>query len=133
MPAYDYFCLDCHAKFEKVFRYSDYGKQLVACPFCGSANTRRKISRIQFSRSDESRIASLDSVDNIDNLAALEENPQALGRMMRKMGSELGEEMGDEFNEVVNRLERGQDPEEIEKDIPDLGSKNLPPDFPVAE
>jgi hypothetical protein len=36
------------------------------------------------------------------------------------MGSELGEDAGPEFDEVVGRLEAGQSPEEIEKDLPDL-------------
>ena len=33
-----------------------------------------------------------------------------------------GEDLPPEFNEVVDRLEKGQSPEEIEKSIPDLGS-----------
>jgi len=41
--------------------------------------------------------------------------------MMRKMGKEMGEEMPPEFDEVVDRLESGQSPEDIEKSIPDLG------------
>jgi hypothetical protein len=37
--------------------------------------------------------------------------------MMRKMGEEMGEELGDEFREVVERLEGGDDPEAIERDV----------------
>jgi hypothetical protein len=44
---------------------------------------------------------------------------------MRKMGRELGEEMPPEFDEVVDRLEKGQSPEEIEKEIPDLGEGGM--------
>ena len=55
-------------------------------------------------------------------LAGLEDNPREMGRFMRKMGSELGEEMPPEFDEVVDRLEKGQSPDEIEKELPDLGS-----------
>jgi hypothetical protein len=33
----------------------------------------------------------------------------------------MGEEMPQEFDEVVNRLEAGQSPEEIEEAMPDLG------------
>jgi len=46
-----------------------------------------------------------------------------MGRMMRKMGSELGEEMPPEFDDVVDRLEKGQSPDEIEKEMPDLGGE----------
>jgi hypothetical protein len=42
--------------------------------------------------------------------------------MMRKMGNEIGEQMPPEFGEVVGRLEKGQSPEEIEQDMPDLGA-----------
>ena len=37
------------------------------------------------------------------------------------MGRELGEEMPPEFDDVVDRLEKGQSPDEIEKELPDLG------------
>ena len=40
---------------------------------------------------------------------------------MRKMGKELGEELPPEFDEVVDRLEKGQSPEEIESALPELG------------
>jgi len=33
----------------------------------------------------------------------------------------LGEDMGPEFDEVVDRLERGQSPDDIERDLPDFG------------
>jgi Flp pilus assembly protein TadB len=42
---------------------------------------------------------------------------------MRQMSSEMGEELGPEFDEVVDRLEAGQSPEEIESALPDLGSE----------
>jgi hypothetical protein len=51
----------------------------------------------------------------------LEEDPKALGKMMRKMSNEMGEDLGPEFGEVIGRLEAGQSPEEIEKSMPDLG------------
>jgi hypothetical protein len=54
-------------------------------------------------------------------LAGLEDDPQSMGRMLRKMSSQLGEQMPSEFDEVVDRLEQGQNPDEIEKSMPDLG------------
>ena len=43
---------------------------------------------------------------------------------MRKMGGEMGEDLPPEFNDVVDRLEAGQSPEEIESALPDLGADN---------
>ncbi len=45
--------------------------------------------------------------------------------MMRKMGQELGEELPPEFDEVVDRLEAGENPEEIEESMPDLGGGDM--------
>jgi hypothetical protein len=64
----------------------------------------------------------MDSLADPAALAGMEDDPQALGRMMRRMSKEMGENMGGEFDEVVGRLESGQSPEEIEKELPDLGS-----------
>lgn len=60
--------------------------------------------------------------DDFSGFEGLEEDPQAMGRMMRKMGKEMGEDLPPEFDEVVDRLEKGQSPEDIEKAIPDLGN-----------
>jgi hypothetical protein len=49
-----------------------------------------------------------------------EDDPRSMGRMMRRMADEVGEELGPEFEEVVGRLESGESPEQIEKDLPDL-------------
>lgn len=60
--------------------------------------------------------------DDFSGFEGLEDDPKAMGRIMRKMGKEMGEELPSEFDEVVDRLESGQSPEEIEKEIPDLGN-----------
>jgi putative FmdB family regulatory protein len=121
MPNYEYRCLDCGKRFEVYMSYDKYGKQKVTCPYCQSENITRKIGRIRFARSDESRMEEFSDVGDLDGL---EDDPVALGRMMRKMSKEVGEEMPPEFNEVVGRLESGQSPEDIERDLPDIGSES---------
>ena len=100
MPVYDYICQNCHKRFEVFLTYQEYGLRAVACTHCGSSDVRRRVPRVR--------------------LQLLEDDPQALGRMMRKMGREMGEEMPAEFDEVVDRLEKGQSPDEIESAMPDL-------------
>ena len=117
MPNYPYRCLDCHKRFEIFMTYSDYGTRPVACPHCKSTNVQRRIGRIRFARSEESR---MDDLADPGALEGLEDDPRALGKMMRKMSSEMGEELGPEFDEVVGRLEAGQSPDEIESALPDL-------------
>lgn len=120
MPYYTYRCLDCKRRFEVFMSYAEYGQRPVTCIHCGSAHVQRRISRVRIARSEESR---LDDLSDLDNLEGLEEDPRALGRMMRKMSQEFGEDMGPELNEVIDRLEAGQSPEEIEAALPELAGE----------
>ncbi len=117
MPIYQYRCLSCKKRFELFLSYQEYGEKSVHCPHCSSEQVQRRIGRIRIAKSEESR---LDTLTDPSGLEGLEDDPRALGKMMRKMGNEMGEEVGPEFDEVVDRLEAGQSPEDIEKAIPDL-------------
>jgi putative FmdB family regulatory protein len=118
MPFYQYRCLNCRRRFEIFQSYTEYGALPVTCPHCSSQSVQRRIGRIRIARSEDSRLEDFDDPSAMDGL---EENPQALGKMMRKMSREMGEEMGPEFDEVIDRLEAGQSPEDIESAMPDLG------------
>ena len=120
MPTYDFICNNCNQRFDVFLTYSEYGKKAVTCAHCGSKDVRRRMTRVRVAKSEESRVESL--ADGFPGFEGLENDPKAMGQMMRKMGKEMGEEMPPEFDEVVDRLESGQSPEDIEKAIPDLGS-----------
>ena len=82
---------------------------------------------MRIARSEESR---LDELSDPSDWGDVDENdPRSMARMMRKMGSELGEDMPGEFDEVVDRLEAGEDPDDIEESMPDLGGNNGDDDF----
>ena len=117
MPIYQYRCLNCKKRFEVFLSYQEYGVKNITCPNCASAQVQRRIGRIRIAKSEENR---MDDLTDISDLEGLENDPRALGKMMRKMSNEMGEEVGPEFDEVVDRLESGQSPEDIEKAIPDL-------------
>jgi len=124
MPLYDYFCSDCQKRFDVFMTYAEYGTRPITCTHCQSKNVRRRVPRVRVAKSEDSRMDSLaGDFSDPSALAGLENDPQAMGRMMRKMGKEMGEEMPPEFDEVVGRLEKGQSPEEIEKELPDLGGE----------
>jgi putative FmdB family regulatory protein len=118
MPSYQYRCQNCNRRFEIFMTYAEYGKRSVQCLHCGSEKVQRRIGRIRVARSEDSH---LENLADPSSLAGLEDDPKALGRMMRQMSSEMGEDLGPEFGEVIDRLESGQSPEDIEKAIPDLG------------
>ena len=120
MPTYDFICNDCNQRFDVFLTYAEYGKKTVTCAHCGSKDVRRRMTRVRIAKSDESRMESM--TDEFSDMEGLEEDPQAMARVMRKMGKQMGEDLPPEFNEVVDRLEKGQSPEDIEKAIPDLGN-----------
>jgi putative FmdB family regulatory protein len=125
MPTYDYLCQNCGQKFDIFMSYSEYGKKSVQCTNCGSDRVKRRLNRVRIAKSEESRMESVEGLmGGMGDLENLENDPQAMGQVMRKLGKEMGEEMPPEFDEVVDRLESGQSPEDIESALPDLGSSD---------
>ncbi len=118
MPTYDYICLECRKRFDVFMTYQEYGVKPVGCSHCGSVNIRRRAPRVRIMKGDEARLSQL---ADPSMLADIDDDPVALGKMMRKMGNELGEELPPQFDEVVDRLESGQSPDEISSAIPDWG------------
>ncbi|MBI9051778.1 MAG: zinc ribbon domain-containing protein [Anaerolineaceae bacterium] len=120
MPTYRYRCLSCKMPFELAMRYQDYGVIPVKCTHCGNENVERRIERIRVLKDDAVR---LQNMADPQNLANIEDDPRALGKMMRNMESQIGENMGSEFDEVVGRLESGQSAQNIERELPDLAEE----------
>ena len=120
MPIYEYYCMDCRQRVNLFFRTITAATEAEpSCPQCSGQRLHRLVSRVAVLRSEESRLEAL--ADPAMFSALDEEDPKALGRMMRQLSNEMGEDMDDpEFHEVIDRLESGQPPEEIEKAMPDL-------------
>jgi putative FmdB family regulatory protein len=126
MPTYEYRCKACQRKVTLKYKtYAEYDAATPTCTHCGSTDLTRLISRVAIQRSITSRLmaggwednegggdAALDDLENAD--------PRTLGRVLREMSSEVGEDMGPEFDEVMGRLERGENPDDIEASMPDL-------------
>lgn len=123
MPRYSYTCKSCGRRFVRAYKtYADYDAAVPTCIHCGSADVTQVIRRVAIQKRGPSfDLNALDAGDD-SALDGLEDaDPQTLGRYMREMGRELGEDLGGEFHEVVDRLERGESPEEIEADLPAMG------------
>lgn len=128
MPKYDYICQACRRPSRLFFTYAEYGQVEAICPHCQSKRMKRHISRVALAKSEDAR---MDAMADDSFMAGFDEDdPQSMGRFMRKMSQEMGEDLGDEFNEVVDRLEKGESPEAIEKALPDLADSA--PDSPAG-
>jgi putative FmdB family regulatory protein len=123
VPIYEYRCQDCKRRVSVFWRTISEGQAgEPSCPRCGGTHLTRLASRVRVIRSEDSR---LDDMADMSDFPDMDENdPRSIGRWMRKMkdqmGSEIDDDLGGEFDEVVGRLEAGEDPEEIEKSMPEL-------------
>ncbi len=127
MPSYDFRCNACGRRFVLTYKtYAEYDAARHTCPHCGSSELTRLISRVAIAKSARWGAGSGDDPAFLDELE--HNDPRALGRMLREITEETGEDLGPEFDEVVTRLERGEDPEKIEADLPDA-----PADLPATD
>src|SRR3972149_7685049 len=119
MPTYDFICNACQQRFDLFMTFNEYGNKAVNCSHCGSDKVRRRMTKVRIAKTDEGRLESV--ANDFSGFEGLEDDPKALGKMMRKMGGEMGGDLPAGFDEVVDRLEAGQSPEENETVLPDLG------------
>jgi putative FmdB family regulatory protein len=119
MPIYEYRCLNCHRRVTILYRsFAELETARPKCTHCGHDQLQRLVSRVAMLRSEDAR---LDNLTDGSSMGDLDENdPKSVGRWMKKMSAEAGEDLGDEFREVVDRLESGQPPEDIESAMPEL-------------
>ena len=111
MPIYEYRCNTCRRRVSLLVKgFSDPTSK--TCPKCSGGDLVRLISRVAVVRSEESR---LEEMSDPSSWGDVDENdPQSMARLMRKMGNEMGEDMGPEFDEMVDRMEAGGIPEELD-------------------
>lgn len=123
MPLYEFRCQNCRNRVSIQLSYAEYGVKAVSCPICGSSALTRLIGRVRIAKSEDRH---LDDMSDPSFLGDVDENdPKSLARAMKKMGQEMGEDLPPEFNEITDRLESGEDPESIEKSMPELGAGGM--------
>lgn len=111
MPIYEYQCSACRRSFSFLVR-NVASHSVPECPRCGTRTLGRSLSRFASlapGRSGGERAPAQGSDEA--------EDPRTLGRMMRDMAGQTGEPVEPEMDEVIRRLESGEDPESIEKQM----------------
>jgi putative FmdB family regulatory protein len=127
MPIHEYRCPACNKKVTVFYRsLASVDHAAARCDRCGAKRLARIMPRVRVLRGNSDADTSLGPDGDVDpgllnEMGGLDENdPRALGRFMRKMADETGEDLGPEFGEVIGRLEKGEDPERIEREMGDL-------------
>jgi putative FmdB family regulatory protein len=130
MPIYEYRCADCKRRVSVFFRSFSAATE-PRCPICNGTRLTRLVSRVATVKSEDARLEALSDPSNFGDVD--ENDPKSVARVMRKMSDQMGgEELGPEFHEMVDRLEAGENPEEIEKSMPGLGGEGAEDNEPIV-
>jgi len=131
MPIYEFFCDSCNIVFN-FFSPRVNTTKVPACPKCGT-DLARQISRFATigkakEEDGDDPFAGLDEAKMERAFASLmqeaervnEEDPQQMAALMRRFTSQTGIRLGESMEEAIARMEAGEDPEQVEKEMGDL-------------
>lgn len=131
MPIYEFYCDQCNVIFNFYSSRVNTTK-VPGCPKCGKKELSRQISTFatigkakeeggdQFSGLDESKMehafeSLMREAEHIN-----EDDPKQMASLMRKFTSQTGVHLGDSMEEALSRMESGEDPEQVEKEMGEL-------------
>jgi predicted nucleic acid-binding Zn ribbon protein len=142
MPIYEYYCSDNHRIYSFFAKTLAQGQTIPKCPdnpafrmkkivsaFAVTGRTRKTEKEGKGAEGGGAEAGSNPAEDakmeaamsamegefsNVD-----ENDPRAMGRMMRRMSDLTGEKLDGEMEEVVRKLEEGADPDQLESAMGD--------------
>jgi putative FmdB family regulatory protein len=142
---YEFFCPSCNTIFTFLSKSVNTDKK-PACPKCKRPDLDRMISRFAVTgRAKESPSGDGSGVENsmpdlpidearmekaMETLASQaegidENNPRQAADLMRKFSELTGLKLGDKMEDALARMEAGEDPEAIEREMGDLDENDL--------
>lgn len=148
MPIYEYYCAENHTVYQFYAKTLAQGRTTPRCPDNPKWKLKKLVSAFAVTkggRADDSVAApASDTGDPAGDarmeaamgklereFSSIDENdPRAMGRMMRKMAEATGQPIDGEMEAVVRKLEEGTDPEALEAQ---LGGEEPAGDAPKSE
>jgi putative FmdB family regulatory protein len=144
VPIYEFYCPDCHTVYS-FFSATVRTDARPACPKCGRPELARRPSRfatLSPGRSEESEADADDPFAGVDEdrmeraVEALagefegmdegaDPDPRQLSRVLRKFSDLTGLEAGPKLRDLLDRLERGEDPESLDAETGGEGDDDL--------
>ena len=113
MPIYEYRCAQCGRRSQHLFlTFSAAAAAAPACPYCRGTELRRLVSRFATLKSEDARLEDLADPGSLGDID--ENDPRSVARWARKLGQQMGEDLPPEFDEMVDRMEHGEMPDELE-------------------
>lgn len=142
MPIYEYYCPENHKIYSFYAKTLAQGRTIPKCPDNPEFQMRKMISPFAVSRrtskapgpetpaggpegpaggnpGEDARMEAAMSAMEGEFANVDENDPRAMGRMMRRMSELTGEKLDGEMEEVVRKLEEGADPDKLEAEMGD--------------
>jgi putative FmdB family regulatory protein len=137
MPIYEFYCQDCNIIFN-FFSKTINTTKCPVCPKCKQRELSRQLSLFAVTGKakeddgmddapfDEGKMEKVmqtlaKEADNIN-----EDDPRQAARLMRKLSDMTGLEMGAGMSEALQRMENGEDPEQLESEMGDIFDNEEP-------
>jgi putative FmdB family regulatory protein len=131
MPIYEFYCRDCNTIYN-FFSKSVNTKKTPLCPKCKDLKLSRQISVFSVTGRaketgdaddlpfDESKMEKAMQMLEREAGNINEEDPKQAAALMRKLSDAAGLKLGSGMDEAIRRLERGEDPDNIESEMGDI-------------
>jgi putative FmdB family regulatory protein len=132
MPIYEFYCEKCNTLFKFLSRTVNTEK-IPDCPCCKDVKLERRMSLFatvsgnkegeggdDMPPLDEAKVERAMSMLASEGGNVNEEDPRKAASLMRKLSDATGLKMGAGMEEALSRLERGEDPEQVEQEMGDV-------------
>lgn len=131
MPIYEFYCEDCNTIFN-FFSKSVNTTKKPKCPKCKAKTLSRQMSAFAFTGKakedsemddmpfDEGKMEKAMQMLAGEAEKINEDDPRQAANLMRKLTDMTGLELGPGMNEALQRMESGEDPDQIEAEMGDL-------------
>jgi putative FmdB family regulatory protein len=128
MPIYEFHCDTCNVIFN-FFSSRVNTTTKPDCPRCGKKEISRQMSTFatigKASEGNDDMMAGMDETKMEEAFASLmheadgmnEDDPQQMATLMRQFTEKTGMNLGDTMEEAISRMEKGEDPDVIEKEM----------------
>lgn len=139
MPIYEFYCHKCNTVYNFFSKTADTEK-IPNCPKCKRIKLRRQMSvfyKVSRGKETEGPGDDMPPVDEARMEKAMAmlageadkingDDPRQAADLMRKLSEATGMSLGQGMEEALRRIERGEDPEQIEAEMGDMLAQEEP-------
>lgn len=137
MPIYEFYCKDCHTVFN-FFSSTVNTEKIPLCPKCNKNILEKVVSLFSVKRGgkeddetlplsniDESKIMKAAEMLEKETRYIKDDDPKAAAGLMKRLLDATGLRPGAGMEEIMHRLEKGEDPEQIEADMGEVSDDDI--------